>query len=225
MTATASRSAPRFESVVLDVDSTIAGLEGIDWLARQRGEDVAVQVHELTTAAMEGRMDLEQVYAARLEAIRATRNDVELLGRLYLEHLAPGVKDAVRVMQDAGVRVVIVSGGLRPALLALGASIGVEPHDVHAVDLKFGEDGAYLDFDRLSPLATQEGKREAVRALQLPGRSLMVGDGSTDLAAREAVSAFVAFTGFVRREAVISGADFVVNSFEELLELVLGGSA
>jgi len=33
--------------------------------------------------------------------------------------------------------------------------------------------------------------------------------------------AFIAFTGFVRREPVVAGADAVVNSFDQLVELVL----
>jgi hypothetical protein len=35
------------------------------------------------------------------------------------------------------------------------------------------------------------------------------------------VDAFAAFTGFVRRDAVVDGADYVVESFEQLLEIVL----
>jgi hypothetical protein len=35
------------------------------------------------------------------------------------------------------------------------------------------------------------------------------------------VDAFAAYTGFVRRDAVVAGADFVVESFDQLLELVL----
>jgi hypothetical protein len=38
---------------------------------------------------------------------------------------------------------------------------------------------------------------------------------------REATDAFAAFTGFVRREAVVRVADYVVTSFRELSDLVL----
>lgn len=215
----------RFASVVLDMDSTISGLEGIDWLASERGADVAATVRELTQEAMEGRMELEQVYAARLNVIRPSRNDIAVLGSRYLTERAPGAENALSVMRDAGVRVVVVSGGLRPALLPLAELLGVEASDVHAVELSFGSDGEYVGFDTTSPLATQTGKKDVVASLNLPRKSLMVGDGSTDLAARDAVDAFAAFTGFVRREAVAARADFVVSSFDELLEIVLAGPA
>jgi hypothetical protein len=47
---------------------------------------------------------------------------------------------------------------------------------------------------------------------------LAVGDGATDLAVRPAVDAFAAFTGFVRRDAVVRAADFELSTFDELLE-------
>jgi len=53
---------PRFRSVVLDVDSTLCAIEGIDWLARRRGPAVAAQVAALTDRAMDGAIALDQVY-------------------------------------------------------------------------------------------------------------------------------------------------------------------
>ena len=38
---------------------------------------------------------------------------------------------------------------------------------------------------------------------------------------RPAVDAFAAFTGFVARDAVVRGADVVITSFDQLVELVL----
>ena len=58
-------------------------------------------------------------------------------------------------------------------------------------------------------------------ALVLPPRVLAVGDGATDLAIRPVVDAFAAYTGFVRREAVVNDADLVVESFDQLLDIVL----
>jgi soluble P-type ATPase len=49
-----------------------------------------------------------------------------------------------------------------------------------------------------------------------------MGDGATDLAMRSAVDAFAVYTGFVHRENVVSSADIVLASFDQLLELVLG---
>ena len=44
----------KYRALVLDVDSTVSGIEGIDWLAARRGPDVAQRVLELTRRAMDG---------------------------------------------------------------------------------------------------------------------------------------------------------------------------
>jgi phosphoserine phosphatase len=217
---TTLRAAPLYASVILDVDSTVAGLEGIDWLARQRGEDVAAAVRELTEASMDGRIPLDEVYGSRLDVIRPSLADLRLLSAEYLGQVAPGARDAIHRMREAGVRVAFVSGGLRQAVLPLVQSLGARPDDLHAVTVILDGNGDYLDFDRTSPLTTQEGKRDAVESLSLPRPSLMVGDGATDLAARDSVDAFAAYTGFVRRQAVVDAADLVVESWDQLLEVV-----
>jgi phosphoserine phosphatase len=48
-----------------------------------------------------------------------------------------------------------------------------------------------------------------------------VGDGATDLAMRDVVDAFVAFTGFVSRPNVVERADAVASSFADLERVVL----
>lgn len=209
--------ASKFKSIVLDVDSTLCGVEGIDWLATRRGADVAVRTRELTDRAMNGEITLDAVYGERLELIRPTRLDVEALARVYQTTVAPGAIAAISQMRDADLRVVLVSGGIRQAIAPLASDLGVE---LHAVDVHWDESGAYAGFDRHSPLATQQGKLEIVRGLTLPRPVLAVGDGATDLAMRETADEFAAFTGFVCRESVVRGASYNVATFEELLEKV-----
>jgi phosphoglycolate phosphatase-like HAD superfamily hydrolase len=60
-----------------------------------------------------------------------------------------------------------------------------------------------------------------VRGLALPRPVIAVGDGATDAALRTVVDTFAAYTGFVHRDAVVRAADRVLNSFDELLEVVL----
>jgi phosphoserine phosphatase len=210
-----------FASVVLDVDSTLCGIEGIDWLAALRGSDVGAKVTELTNQAMRGRIKLDAVYGERLALVQPAKYEVEMLAGLYVSALAPGSARAVRRMRDAGRRVVLVSGGVRKAILPTAQKLGIPDSDVHAVMVRFTADGDYEGYDTSSPLATAVGKRIIVESLALPPRVLAVGDGATDLAIRPVVDAFAAYTGFVRREAVVNDADLVVESFDQLLDIVL----
>jgi phosphoserine phosphatase len=210
-----------FASVVLDVDSTLCGVEGIDWLAGLRGSDVGAQVTALTDRAMRGRVALDAVYGERLAIVQPSRAEVEMLAGLYASALAPGAARVVRRLRDAGRRVVLVSGGVREAILPVAQRLGIADADVHAVSLHFTADGDYEGYDATSPLTTALGKRSVVEALALPPRVLAVGDGATDLAIRPVVEAFAAFTGFVRRDAVVQDADVIVTSFDQLQDLVL----
>ena len=204
-------------SIVLDVDSTLCGVEGIDWLAQRRGPDVAKRTRELTDRAMNGEIPLDRVYGERLAMINPTRVDVDGLGQVYRRTIADGAAQTIAAWTKRGVRVVLVSGGIREAIAPLARELGVP---VHAVSLRFDENGNYVDYDRASPLATQTGKLDVLRSLALPRPILAVGDGSTDVSMKQAADRFVAYTGFARREQVVAAADAVVSSYAELALLV-----
>jgi HAD superfamily phosphoserine phosphatase-like hydrolase len=209
-------------SLILDVDSTVCGVEGIDWLARRRSADVAARISRLTDQAMNGDLPLESVYGERLALIRPTTRDVDELRAEYARTLAADAPLVLSRLRSAGVRVVLVSGGIRQAIEPLAARLGFARSDLHAVDLRFDPAGEYAGYDSASPLTSQTGKLDVARGLGLSRPSLAVGDGSTDVEMRPAVDAFAAYVGFVRREGTVSVADHVVASYAELASLILG---
>jgi phosphoserine phosphatase len=210
-----------FATVVLDVDSTVSGIEGIDWLAERRGAEVAARIASLTDEAMRGVIPLEAVYGARLDVIRPSRAEIAALGAAYEDHLAPGVRSAFDRMRHAGVKLVLVSGGLRPAIRPMAATLGIDDAALHAVELTFNDDGTYRSFDSASPLTTSSGKQTVLERLRLARPILAMGDGATDVAMRAAADAFAAYVGFARRENVVARADVVIDSFAQLADLVL----
>jgi phosphoserine phosphatase len=210
---------PRFRTVLLDCDSTLSAIEGIDELAVHFREDV----ERLTDDAMRGRIPLEAVYGRRLELVRPTRTAVEALAREYVDRLVPDARETIASLQAAGVDVRIISGGLLPAVLAVASAVGVAADRVAAVDIRFGADGSYAGFDSASPLTASGGKSVVIARWHVQRPAMMVGDGITDLEARPAVDVFVAFAGIVERPNVVGAADVVVRakSLAPLLPLVL----
>lgn len=215
------RSSPRWASVVLDVDFTLAGVEGIDWLAARRGAVVASRVQDMTARAMRGEIPLDAVYGERLAIIRPGVDDIAALAAAYEAHVAPGARETIAALRAAGVCLALVSGGIRQAILPMARALGFADGELHAVEVRVDGGGAYAGFDSASPLATQEGKPVVVRSLALPRPVLAVGDGSTDAAIRPVVDTFAAFTGFARRATVVRAADLVIESFSHLREVVL----
>lgn len=218
--------APRFKSVVVDVDSTLSAVEGIDWLASRQSETLRAQVAEATDRAMRGEIRLADIFASRMDLVAPSRNDVAALAGEYVSRVEPGAAESLAKLTNAGVRLVLVSGGLRDAILPLAGRLGIPDDDLHAVAVYFAEGGAYNGFDRTSPMTRNGGKAEMVRSLSLEKPILAVGDGITDLELKTsnppAVDAFAAYTGVIDRRIVTSAADYVIRTFEELPPIVLG---
>ncbi|HEY8062088.1 MAG TPA: haloacid dehalogenase-like hydrolase [Gemmatimonadales bacterium] len=214
-------TSPRYLSLVLDVDSTLCGIEGVDWLAARRDPATATDCARLTASAMAGAIQLESIFARRLDRIRPGAEDLAGLAEAYRGALASGAADAVHQIRAAGVEVHLVSGGLRQAILPVSRDLGFDEAEVHAVPVILDPSGNYLDFDRSSPLWRAEGKRDVVHALGLPVPRLAVGDGISDAALRDVVESFAVFTGFVRRQPVVELAQHECTSFTDILDLVL----
>ena len=211
-----------FDLVCFDCDSTLSRVEGIDALARRAG--VEQEVAPLTAAAMAGELALDAVYGKRLDLVRPDRAAVDWLAGLYVEQVVSGAVETVEALHGAGKDVHIVSGGLRQAILPLAARLGIRFENIHAVDVVFGDEDSYADFDRASPLARPGGKAEICRVLGSAGKSVaLVGDGATDIEAREAGAYIVGFGGVVVRDTVKSGADIFFSgpSLTVVLEALL----
>jgi phosphoserine phosphatase len=211
----------RFNSVVLDVDSTLSGVEGIDWLASQRGAEVEAWSGSLTARAMEGLIPIEAVYGERMAIVKPTRSEIKELSAIYIDRVARGARETLAELREHGVELVLVSGGLREAILPLAKELGIRDERVHAVSVFFGSDGEYTGFDERSLMTRQNGKRAAVKEMALKGPVLAVGDGMTDCEIRPVVDGFAAFTGFMRRDPVVERADYVIENFDQLRALVL----
>jgi phosphoserine phosphatase len=228
----------RYDLVIFDCDSTLTTLEGIDELARTKGR--YQEIMALTDAAMNGYVRLEEVYERRLEMLQPTRAEITALADRYCNHVVNDSRELVGALQAAGREVFIVSGGLADAVVPFGAWLGVPEDHIRAVDVRYeppvttpttethnGGDHRYTSTDP-SPLTRAEGKPLVVRRLlqDHAGRSMLIGDGVSDLVAAPEVDLFVAFTGVAEREYVTSHADVLVtgDSLAPVLSLALSAT-
>ncbi len=198
-----------FDVVCFDCDSTLSRIEGIDELTRRNG--IFEEVAALTDAAMNGELALEEVYAKRLELIKPDKASIDWLAALYISELVDGVVETIAALQANAKQIHIISGGLRQAILPLAEQLGIPEQHVHAVDIEFDTDGGYSDFARHSPLAVSGGKARICRRLRMHHSALvMIGDGKTDLEAKQAGAYMIGFGGVVRRPLVEAQADCYV---------------
>src|SRR5258708_38733634 len=97
-------SSPRYATVILDVDSTVASIEGIDWLAAWRAPEVAAKIAAGTAQAMAGIVTLEAVYAERLRLVAPRRDEIDAPGRAHVQADAPGARPAAPPLPRGGLR-------------------------------------------------------------------------------------------------------------------------
>jgi len=216
---TANMSSGRY--LVFDCDSTLSGLEGVDELALLRGQDISQACEGMTMDAMEGRVALESIFAARLNLIKPTQAEVVALGQRYIETVEPTALEILTGLRKEGWQTAILSGGFTQAILPLANYLGIDR--IEAVPLVFDQEGNYVKFDSTAPTCRSGGKLEVLakwrREFSLE-RIVMVGDGSSDLETKGVADFFVGFGRYLRRAKVEKEADSFILSLEELPALL-----
>lgn len=222
-----SYPATSFRIIFFDCDSTLTTIEGVDELARLKGQ--YDHIADLTRRAMEGEIKLEEVFTARLELLRPTRADLRRIARAYRETMAPDAKETLAALRHAGCQVYLVSGGLLPAVQEFARSLGLPGRNVRAVPIEFDQlSGKWwrYDLDRYggnpderylglppTPLIETQGKRTIIAEISGAEKcTMLVGDGVTDLEAHDAVKLFVGFGGVVKRERVAAEAAVYIEA-------------
>ena len=162
---------------------------------------------------MNGTLPLAEVYERRLALLAPRRSQLDDVGVLYTQHLVADAAAVVQALQSLGKQVGIISGGLLVPVQRVATHLGIPLANVHAVPLQFTEEGAYVDFDRTSPLWRNGGKIDVVQALPPDHRPLaFVGDGITDAETQGHVALFVGFGGVVARPKVRERAEVFVTT-------------
>lgn len=220
-------STPRGKLFFFDCDSTLSSIEGIDELARSRGEEVFASVVALTDAAMNGEIPISEVFPRRMDMIRPDRKTCEAVAARYLETMVPGVMEFIRELKEDGWLPVILSGGFAPLIIPLAKHLGID--HVEAVPLDLHEDGSYKGYGSDYPTTRNLGKNEVIREWKqamLPERVLMMGDGMSDLETKPDVDGFIGFGGVVSRDIVKERCDFWLSDMEcrkNLWNFITGG--
>ncbi len=226
-----------FSTTIFDCDSTLSTVEGIDELATHPEHREAITA--LTDSAMAGDIALEDVYGRRLDLLQPTEAEINSVRERYKTHVVEHAREVVAVFNDLEHQSWVVSGGLAKPVIEFATWLGFNPSHVHAVHAEFDpfegswweascartkSKARYADHDN-GHLTNSTGKAEVItHHVTSPGRSLLVGDGVSDMAAASAVDLFVGFAGVVDRPAVTEVAPVVITSasLAPVLALALG---
>jgi D-3-phosphoglycerate dehydrogenase len=210
---------------VFDFDSTFTQVEGLDQLSLislKNAPDAAERqeaIRSITDKAMAGELSFAEALQQRVKLLQANKEHLqELIHVLTARVSSSFVRNKVFFEQYAE-NIYIVSSGFKEFIIPVVSRFGIKPEHVFANTFVFDSDGNIVGFDTQNPLSKDKGKVLLLKELKLKGDVFVVGDGYTDYEIREAGLAdkFYAFTENVAREKVVSIADKVANTLDEIL--------
>jgi len=213
------------KTFIFDFDSTFIRVEAMDVLCEviyegsTGGADVLAKIQHLTDLGMEGELSLKESLTQRIKLLKANRDHLEGVIELLKNKVTASVLRNRAFFKLYKDNIYIISNGFKEIIIPIVQEFGVKPENVLANTFKFDHDGNVIGFDEKDELCENKGKAHKIRALELEGDVIMIGDGYTDYETIEegVVSKFYAFTENVSRKIVVDKADQHAPSLDEIL--------
>ena len=165
--------------VCFDMDSTLIEQEVIDELAKEAG--VGDKVAEITERAMQGELDFQQSFRARVALLKGL--DAKVLPQIA-ERLTvtEGAERLISTLKSLGYKTAILSGGFQYFAEFLQEKLGIDEVHANILDVENGVvtgevKGHIVDGARKAYLLTELVGKMGIS----PEQAIAVGDGANDL--------------------------------------------
>ncbi|MHA3105093.1 phosphoserine phosphatase SerB [Acinetobacter sp. ANC 3791] len=165
--------------VCFDMDSTLIEQEVIDELAREAG--IGAQVAEITERAMQGELDFQQSFRARVALLKGL--DASVLPKIAERlTLTEGAERLISTLKLLGYRTAILSGGFQYFAEYLQKKLGIDEVHANILDVQDGfvtgeVKGTIVDGARKAELLRRLADEMGISLEQV----IAVGDGANDL--------------------------------------------
>lgn len=165
--------------VCFDMDSTLIEQEVIDELAKEAG--VGDKVTEITERAMQGELDFQQSFRARVALLKGLDATVlpQIAERLTVTE---GAERLISTLKSLGYKTAILSGGFQYFAEYLQEKLGIDEVHANILDVENGVvtgevKGHIVDGARKAYLLTELAGKMGIS----PEQAIAVGDGANDL--------------------------------------------
>ncbi|MCU4424732.1 phosphoserine phosphatase SerB [Acinetobacter sp. WU_MDCI_Abxb74] len=165
--------------VCFDMDSTLIEQEVIDELAIEAG--VGAQVAEITERAMQGELDFQQSFRARVALLKGL--DAAVLPKIAERlTITEGAERLISTLKALGYKTAILSGGFQYFAEYLQGKLGIDEVHANILDVHDGfvtgaVKGAIVDGARKAELLRELANKMDISLEQ----AMAVGDGANDL--------------------------------------------
>ncbi|PQA78250.1 phosphoserine phosphatase SerB [Rhodoferax sp. TS-BS-61-7] len=216
-----------YKLIAFDMDSTLINIECIDEIADAVGRKA--EVAAITEAAMRGEItDFKDSLRRRVALLKGvTVADLEAVKRERLQ-LNPGAAALVAACQQAGLKVLLVSGGFTYFAEHVRALLGIDYTRSNVLEIASGPNCGVLTGGLVQQswgdiCDGAEKRRTLLEVASLlgiePGQCIAMGDGANDLPMMGAAGLSVAYHA---KPAVRAQAQVAINSggLDRLLEVL-----
>ncbi|OGK62876.1 hypothetical protein A2334_01780 [Candidatus Roizmanbacteria bacterium RIFOXYB2_FULL_38_10] len=213
---------------IIDFDSTFVRCEVLEEIAKISLHDnpdkkiILKEIVAICNLGMEGALPFEESLTRRLTLLHANKEDLKKVRDVLKKNITPSILIHKEFFKKNKEQIYVISGAFKECITPITKLFEISDSHVLANTFVFDDRDNIIGIDLQNTLSHKFGKVKAVQALDLKGKLIVVGDGYTDYEIRkeELAHVFVAFTENVRRESVISKADYVAANFDEFLRLI-----
>lgn len=165
--------------IVMDMDSTLVQIEGIDELAKEAG--VGEKVISITHRAMNGEISFPEALRERVRLLKGL--PISVLQKVYKRMpFTPGAKEMVSILKKLGYRTAVLSGGFDYFSSRVKESLGLDYAYSNSLEMKEG----VLTGEIIGEIV--DGKKKAALMEEIAGKEgitldqvIAIGDGANDL--------------------------------------------
>ncbi len=212
-----------FKLIAFDMDSTLINIECVDEIADAAGRKA--EVAAITEAAMRGEIaDYKESLRRRVALLRGvTTKHMQLVLDERLQ-LNPGAAELVRACKDAGLKVLLVSGGFTFFTDAVRERLGIDWTRSNVLEVENGVLTGRMVDQHWGDICDGEEKRRMLqqtcqRMGISPAQAIAMGDGANDLPMMGIAGLSVAYHAKpkVREQAMVA---IHSGGLDRLLEIV-----
>ena len=186
-----------FKLIAFDMDSTLINIECVDEIADAAGRKA--EVAAMTEAAMRGEInDYKASLRERVALLKGVT--VAQMDQIYAERLRlnPGAAELVAACKQAGLKVLLVSGGFTHFTDRIRDHLGIDYTRANVLEIEAGALTGRMVNQPWGDICDGAEKRtmllETCAALGInPSQAIAMGDGANDLPMMEVAGMSVAF--------------------------------